>query len=154
MKPILDQIADAVSAALVKAVPEVTGADPMVRPAQDEKFGDYQSNAAMPLGKKAKKQPRQVAQAIVDSLNVENLLQPAEIAGPGFINLRLTDEFLSRSLESIQTDGRLGVAPVSDVKQVALDFAGPNLAKEMHAGHMRTDDHWRHHRPNPGVRRA
>lgn len=138
MKPIIDQISDAVKSALAKAVPEFADAEAMVRAAQDEKFGDYQSNAAMPLGKKAKKQPRQVAQMIVDNLNAENMLEPAEIAGPGFINLRLKDGFLADSLGQIQTDSRLGIGSVSKPLKVALDFAGPNFAKEMHVGHMRT----------------
>lgn len=138
MKPLIDQIADAIKSAIGKAIPELSDAESMVRPAQDEKFGDYQSNAAMPLGKKVKKQPRQVAQMIVDNLNAENMLQPAEIAGPGFINLRLKDEFLGASLGQIQADPRLGVAPVTKPLKIALDFAGPNFAKEMHVGHMRT----------------
>lgn len=138
MKPLVEQISDAIQDALGKAVPEAAPAEPMVRPAQDEKFGDYQSNAAMPLGKKLGQPPRQVAQRIVEALGAGQMLQPPQIAGPGFINLRLKDEFLAGLLESIQADERLGVMPVDPPQKVALDFAGPNLAKEMHVGHMRT----------------
>jgi arginyl-tRNA synthetase len=138
MKPIIDQVSDLIRTAIARAVPEAADADPLVRAAQDEKFGDYQANAAMGLGKRLKKQPRQVAQMIVDNLDAAQVVQPPEIAGPGFINLRLKDEFLATQLESIKTDSRLGISPVADPKKIALDFAGPNLAKEMHAGHMRT----------------
>ncbi len=136
MKPIIEQIADHVRAAIAKAVPEAADADPVVKSAQDEKFGDYQANAAMGLGKRLKKQPRQVAQMIVDNLDAAQLVQTPEIAGPGFINLRLKDEFLASSLEAIQTDPRLGVAPATAPLRVVVDFPSPNMAKELHVGHM------------------
>lgn len=137
MKPIVEQIADLIRTAIARAVPEAADADPLVRPAQDEKFGDYQANAAMGLGKRLKKQPRQVAQMIVDSLDAAQVVQPPEIAGPGFINLRLKDEFLARSLESIQTDARLGISPASPPRRVVVDFPSVNMSKELHVGHMR-----------------
>lgn len=137
MKPIVEQIADLIRTAIARAVPEAADADPLVRPAQDEKFGDYQANAAMGLGKRLKKQPGQVAQMIVDSLDAAQVVQPPEIAGPGFINLRLKDEFLARSLESIQTDARLGISPASPPRRVVVDFPSVNMSKELHVGHMR-----------------
>ena len=137
MKPIMEQISDKVRSAIAKAVPEAADADPLVKAAQDEKFGDYQANAAMGLGKRLKKQPRQVAQLIMENLDAAEMVQPPEIAGPGFINLRLKDEFLASSLESIQTDSRLGIAPEATPKRVVVDFPSPNMAKELHVGHMR-----------------
>jgi arginyl-tRNA synthetase len=137
MKPIIEQIADLIRDAIARAVSEAADADPLVRAAQDEKFGDYQANAAMGLGKRLKKQPRQVAQMIVDNLDAAQVLQPPEIAGPGFINLRLKDEFLACSLESLQTDSRLGISPASPPKRVVVDFPSVNMSKELHVGHMR-----------------
>ena len=71
----------------------------MVLPSQDAKFGDYQANCAMPLGKQLGKPPREIAQQLVASLELADLCEPPEIAGPGFINLRLKDEFLTRELQ-------------------------------------------------------
>ncbi len=136
MKPIIEQIADLIRAAIARAIPEAADADPLVRTAQDEKFGDYQSNAAMGLGKRLRKQPRQVAQMIADNLEAQ-VIQPPEIAGPGFINLRLKDEFLARCLEEIQTDSRLGISPADPRRRVVVDFPSVNMSKELHVGHMR-----------------
>lgn len=136
MKPLADQIADAVKSALSRAIPELADAEPMIRPAQDEKFGDYQCNAAMALGKKTQKPPRQVAKMIVDNLLADTMLDTPDIAGPGFINLRLRNEFLAKSLMDIQTDNRLGIAVTDRVKRPVVDFPSPNMSKEMHVGHL------------------
>jgi arginyl-tRNA synthetase len=138
MKPIIEQLAEKVKDAIGRAAPETAHADPLVKPAQDERFGDYQINAAMGLGKRLGKPPRQVAQMIVDKLDAAKMVHPPQVAGPGFINLRLRDDFLAASLEAIQTDPRLGIPNAQTPLKVALDFAGPNMAKEMHAGHIRT----------------
>jgi arginyl-tRNA synthetase len=111
-------------------------ADPLLAPAKDPKFGDVQANAAMGLAKKMGRKPRDVAQAIVDHLDVEGLAEPPEIAGPGFINVRLRNDALAGALEAMR-DERLGIEPPGAVETVVVDLCGVNLAKQMHVGHLR-----------------
>src|SRR5437763_15336162 len=80
----------------------------MIRPAQDPKFGDYQANFAMPLGKQLGKPPREVAAQLIAAAHLDDLCQPPEIAGPGFINLRLRDDWLAEQLNQAVQDDRLG----------------------------------------------
>ena len=81
----------------------------MIRPAQDPRFGDYQANCAMSLGKQLGQPPREVAQQIVQRLQIDDLCLPPEVAGPGFINLRLRDDWLAQQLQQSCRDERLGV---------------------------------------------
>ena len=120
---------------MVDAPQELLG---MIRPANDAKFGDYQANLAMPLGKKLGKPPRDVATEIVAGLDVSGLCGTAEVAGPGFINLKLEDEWIKQRLAAALTDDRLGVAKVADAKTYVVDFSSPNVAKPMHVGHIRS----------------
>lgn len=125
--------------ALVNAFgPAVAGADPMLVPASNPKFGDYQANGAMALAKQLQEKPRAIAEKIVAHLDVADLCEPPEIAGPGFINLRLTPAYLEAQLNAIQADDRLGVAPVAVPQTTIVDFSSPNIAKEMHVGHLRS----------------
>ncbi|HEY4309459.1 MAG TPA: arginine--tRNA ligase [Pirellulales bacterium] len=110
----------------------------MVRPSQDAKFGDYQANMAMPLGKQLGKPPRDVAGAIIEKLDVTELCQPPEIAGPGFINLTLRDDWLVARLREAVADPRLGIRPVEHARTVIVDYSAPNVAKPMHVGHIRS----------------
>src|SRR5688572_23417547 len=80
----------------------------MIRPAQDAKFGDYQANFAMPLGKQLGKPPREVATQVLGQVELDDLCETPEIAGPGFINLRLRDEWLAKQLREAAADERLG----------------------------------------------
>lgn len=117
---------------------ELAGTDPILVPASNPKFGDYQANVAMSLAKRLQDKPRAIATKIVDHLDVSELCEPPEIAGPGFINLWLTTAYLKQQLQSIADDDRLGVARVQDPQRVIVDFSSPNIAKEMHVGHLRT----------------
>ena len=117
----------------------------MIRPSQEAKsgvpLGDYQANMAMPLAKKLGKPPREVARQIVEQLNISGIGAPPEIAGPGFINLRLKDEFIQTLLQkAIADEDRLAIpaAEPGKRKTYLVDYSGPNVAKPMHVGHIRS----------------
>ncbi len=110
----------------------------MVRPSQDAKFGDYQANLAMPLGKKLGRPPRDVAAQLITQLRVSDLCEPPDVAGPGFINLRLKTGRLAEQLAAAAADERLGVEPVTKPRTFIVDYSAPNVAKPMHVGHIRS----------------
>jgi arginyl-tRNA synthetase len=110
----------------------------LIRPSQDPKFGDYQANFAMPLGKRLGRPPRDVAADIVARLDVADLCQTPEIAGPGFINLRLRDDCLAARVTAASADPRLGIGQVDSPRTYVVDYSAPNVAKPMHVGHIRS----------------
>jgi len=123
---------DAIAAALGE---EHRDADPSMRLSQ---HADYQANAAMALGKKVKRAPREIAQAIVEKLALGDVCSKVEIAGPGFINLTLSDAFLSREVRAAAAEGGLGLRRAEAPETVVVDYSAPNVAKEMHVGHLRS----------------
>ncbi|MDE1462515.1 arginine--tRNA ligase [Spartinivicinus poritis] len=101
------------------------------------KFGDYQANGVMGAGKKLGVNPRELALNIVDKLNLSDIAEKVEVAGPGFINIHLNYSWLSKRLEQALNDDRLGISAVSEPLNIVVDYSSPNLAKEMHVGHIR-----------------
>ncbi|MBO3143971.1 arginine--tRNA ligase [Dermatophilus congolensis] len=131
----LDVITPKVSAAIAAALgDEYAGADPVLRPSQ---YADIQINAALALAKKAGKKPRDVAEAIVANLDLANETSNIEVSGPGFINLTFSDEWLATLVTDLAHDERLGI-PAQEPTNIPIDYSAPNVAKEMHVGHLRT----------------
>lgn len=110
----------------------------MVRRSQEPNFGDYQANLAMPLGKKVGRPPREIAAEVLARIELGEICEPPEIAGPGFINLRLRTGWLVRQLNAAAVDERLGIERVAKQRTIVVDYSAPNVAKPMHVGHIRS----------------
>ena len=133
MPSLTSVLTDRFAAALTQSFGEdFARRDPVIRSSQ---FADFQANVALPLAKELKSKPRDIAAQIVDNLDLDGVCETPEISGPGFINLTFTPEFLASTL----TAGGVAAAPVNTEPQtIAIDYSAPNVAKEMHVGHLRT----------------
>ena len=150
-----ERFADAVAAVADAAPGEI---DPSVRPAGDPKFGDYQCNVAMSLAKRLKSKPRDIAERIKAAVEpgLADVVEPLEIAGPGFINIRLRSAYLAQYLGEVPAPpadeaeaaitefepdsggfDRVGLSPVDNAERVVVEYSQPNIAKQMHVGHLR-----------------
>lgn len=139
MNSVVEQLKIQFTQALVAAFGEdFQGIDPMLVPASNPKFGDYQCNISLSLSKQLGQQPRAIAQKLIEHLDVSGICQIPTIAGPGFINLTVEPAYLEAQLNEIQNNPRLGVEAVKTPQRVIVDFSAPNIAKEMHVGHLRS----------------
>lgn len=110
----------------------------LVRQSAKVQFGDYQANGIMGAAKKIGTNPREFAAKVLEQLDLSDVAEKVEIAGPGFINIFVKNEWLSGALAQLRNSDRLDVTVVADPQTVVVDYSGPNLAKEMHVGHLRS----------------
>ena len=126
---------DLLASRLQKAFDSVApGADPVLRPSDRS---DYQANGVMALAKQVGKPPREVAELVVGALDLSDIAT-VEIAGPGFLNLNLSTKVFNSQLRELSSDARLGLEKTNSPKTVVIDYSAPNVAKEMHVGHLRS----------------
>jgi arginyl-tRNA synthetase len=114
---------------------ELADTDPLIRPSS---YGDLQANVAMSLAKRLGRPPREVAAAIVEQLDAGDLCERVEVSGPGFVNLTLRSDWIAGQAARLAAEERLGIAMAATPETVVVDYSAPNVAKEMHVGHLRS----------------
>ncbi|MPY98148.1 MAG: arginine--tRNA ligase [Actinophytocola sp.] len=134
--PLLGQVADSVSQAIAHARPELAGADPLVRRSE---HADFQSNAALALAKRARTKPAELADALTAAVAGDRgPITHVEVSGPGFLNITVPDQLIWNQLAARLASPRLGVGAPNEGQRTVIDYSAPNIAKEMHVGHLRT----------------
>lgn len=124
-----------VADALASALPEAGAADPLLRRSDR---ADFQANGILALAKKAKANPRELATTVVEAIPTGDLIREIEVSGPGFLNITITDRAIIETLAARALDDRLGVPLAENAGTTVIDYAQPNVAKEMHVGHLRS----------------
>ncbi len=109
-----------------------------VKPSDRPDLSDFQCNGALALAKSLKQNPREIGQKIADELADDNDIETVSVDGPGFINIKLKNEFVAQNMNEMAVDSRLGCAKTKNPKTVVMDFGGPNVAKALHVGHLRS----------------
>ena len=138
MKSTLNELKTRVQTALAAAFGDEYGnTDPILVSTNNPKFGDYQANVAMSLAKPLKSNPRAIATQIAENLDVSDFCETPAIAGPGFINFKLKTEYLEAQLKKVHGSDRLGIEKADPPQKVIVEYPSPNIAKEMHVGHLR-----------------